>query len=254
MHEIPAPLKTTAYNRIAASIRDRILSGTWDENEKLPTERELCEEFKSSRITIRHALQILEEEGLAERRQGSGTFVRPTVARKIPLLTTDFFGSIEKHAPDLTRVVASWQETPAADEVARSLYLPSNHPVMEAVRVDLLGVTPVATDQLHLIRDYAEALSERDLCDLNFLDTWARKQRLDVTHCTQLIEAVQAQPRETRLLALTDETVLLKETNVVFIAGNVAAGLFVSHYRHDYFRFDATVDLRSRVRTNHRNE
>ena len=128
-------MKTTAYNRIAASIRDRILNGDWEQNAKLPTERELCTEFKSSRITIRRALQILEDEGLAERRQGSGTFVRSTVARKIPLLTTDFFGSIETHAPDLVRSVKSWRETPAAQEVARALNLLPSEPVMEAVRI-----------------------------------------------------------------------------------------------------------------------
>lgn len=45
-------------------------------NSKLPTEAELSERYHMSRQTVRHALKILEEGGLIQRRQGSGSFIR----------------------------------------------------------------------------------------------------------------------------------------------------------------------------------
>src|SRR5690606_11755906 len=60
-------MQSTAYNRVAAALRDQILAGSWDGRNQLPTERELCEQFQTSRITIRRALQILEDEQLVER-------------------------------------------------------------------------------------------------------------------------------------------------------------------------------------------
>ncbi|GAA1392037.1 GntR family transcriptional regulator [Luteococcus peritonei] len=48
--------------------------------DKLPTEADLCEAYKVSRITVRRALGDLEREGLLVREQGRGTFVaRPTI-------------------------------------------------------------------------------------------------------------------------------------------------------------------------------
>ncbi len=46
--------------------------------EKLPPERQLSEEFKVNRVTIRRAMADLESEGFVIRHQGRGTFVRNT--------------------------------------------------------------------------------------------------------------------------------------------------------------------------------
>lgn len=43
--------------------------------EALPSERDLCESYNLSRVTIRKAIDGLVEDGLLERRQGAGTFV-----------------------------------------------------------------------------------------------------------------------------------------------------------------------------------
>lgn len=60
--------------QIAAQIRERISNGAYDAAE-LPRELSLAEEFAVSRHTIRSALQHLVNEGLIERRAGSGTRV-----------------------------------------------------------------------------------------------------------------------------------------------------------------------------------
>lgn len=56
---------------IRQAVEDRRLPG----GVALPSERDLCEEYGLSRVTIRKAIDGLVEEGLLERRQGAGTFV-----------------------------------------------------------------------------------------------------------------------------------------------------------------------------------
>ncbi|MBB5751405.1 GntR family transcriptional repressor for pyruvate dehydrogenase complex [Prosthecomicrobium pneumaticum] len=51
-----------------------IESGALGPDGRLPTERELCEQLKVGRRTVRLALEALEAEGLIWRRQGKGTF------------------------------------------------------------------------------------------------------------------------------------------------------------------------------------
>lgn len=42
---------------------------------KLPTEKELCQRYKVSRQTVRQSLAMLEQEGIIEKRRGSGTYI-----------------------------------------------------------------------------------------------------------------------------------------------------------------------------------
>jgi DNA-binding GntR family transcriptional regulator len=63
------------YKVLANALAQRILNGDWVVGSNLPSEAALCISFKSSRHTLRHALQTLEADGLVLRRQGAPTQV-----------------------------------------------------------------------------------------------------------------------------------------------------------------------------------
>ncbi len=63
------------YEQIVAQIQDRIVQGELQSGDKLPSERELTEQFGVSRTAVREAVKVLHEKGLVEIRPGSGTFV-----------------------------------------------------------------------------------------------------------------------------------------------------------------------------------
>ncbi|MCZ6796315.1 MAG: FadR/GntR family transcriptional regulator [Gammaproteobacteria bacterium] len=67
-------LGVTATN-VVSQLRRMILEGQFAHEERLPAERNLAEEFKVSRGTIRTVLQILEQQHLVTRKVGSGTYV-----------------------------------------------------------------------------------------------------------------------------------------------------------------------------------
>lgn len=67
------------YAQIANRMRRRIREREWQVGSKLPSLEKLCDEFSVSLITIRKAVEVLESEGLLERRHGSGTFVTSAV-------------------------------------------------------------------------------------------------------------------------------------------------------------------------------
>lgn len=64
------------YYKVYQDIKDRIEQGIVKKGEKLPTEKEMQEEFNVSRDTIRRALAKLEQEGFINRRSALGTFVQ----------------------------------------------------------------------------------------------------------------------------------------------------------------------------------
>lgn len=66
------------YLQIAELLARQIKAGYWHSGERLPTEAELALSLSVAVGTLRKALALLEEQGVLERIQGSGTYVRQT--------------------------------------------------------------------------------------------------------------------------------------------------------------------------------
>lgn len=69
-------------NDIAGALRRQIVTARFAQNERLPPERSLAEQFGVARGTVREALRQLEISGLVARRAGSGTYVTWTEDRE----------------------------------------------------------------------------------------------------------------------------------------------------------------------------
>ena len=67
----PTPL----YKQVEDAIIKLIDDGEYKPGTRIPTEKELCDRFNVSRVTIRMALEPLAEQGILQRRTGKGTFV-----------------------------------------------------------------------------------------------------------------------------------------------------------------------------------
>ena len=63
------------YQQVAGAIAGAIEQGRYHAGGRLPSERDLAEEFGVSRPTVREAMIALEIRGLVETRQGSGVYV-----------------------------------------------------------------------------------------------------------------------------------------------------------------------------------
>lgn len=69
-------MTTRRYKIVADAIAEKIYSGEYRIGQRLPTERELAEQFETSRPMIREALIALELYGLISVRQGAGIYVQ----------------------------------------------------------------------------------------------------------------------------------------------------------------------------------
>lgn len=64
------------YYQVKEVIKEKIKCGEWKNDEKIPNELELVNQFSVSRSTVRQAILELVAEGLLIRRKGRGTFVK----------------------------------------------------------------------------------------------------------------------------------------------------------------------------------
>lgn len=73
---------TPKYEQLVQELRAALPQWYADGQRKLPGEQALAAKLSVSRQTLRQALAVLEQEGLIEKRRGSGSFLCPAAARQ----------------------------------------------------------------------------------------------------------------------------------------------------------------------------
>lgn len=96
------------YQKLLGSLRDRIRRGEWPVGGHLPTEAELSEQYGVSRITVRHALQLLEQDGLIRKARARRTEVLSPGAASAQGWPLESLGDIVAMVGDAVLAVESY--------------------------------------------------------------------------------------------------------------------------------------------------
>src|SRR3982751_2236527 len=115
--------RTLPYATVKAALRERIAQGGWQAGTRLPSERELVQEFGCARMTVHRALRELEEEGLIERRQGSGSYVAQLHPISNLLQVRDIHDEIVERGHRHTTRVCGVERVKASAEIATAMHL-----------------------------------------------------------------------------------------------------------------------------------
>jgi Transcriptional regulators len=74
---------TKAYEVVIDNIKEMVFKRELKKGDKLPTERDLAENLKVSRTSVREAIRALEIIGLIESRQGAGNYIKNDFATSL---------------------------------------------------------------------------------------------------------------------------------------------------------------------------
>jgi GntR family transcriptional regulator len=151
------------HEQISDWLREKITSGEYEVDDRLPSEKQLGDRFDVSRVTVRRALQTLEHEGYIYRRQGLGSFVKQRRNRQGLVQLTDFAQDMAQAGLEASsRVVHHAPETPPPS-VASPLGTDPETTVLRLDRVRLGDGEPIAFDRTWLPVFYAQLLDGHDL-------------------------------------------------------------------------------------------
>ncbi len=136
-----------AYVRLRDTLTARIGAGDWTADQPIPSEARLAAEFDVSVGTVRKAVDGLVEEGLLERRQGSGTYVR---APSFNATLFRFFAIREPNGtspsiPSSNMVLRSLAKAPG--EAAEAL---GTEDTIKIVRLRSLSDQPVLSEEIYI--------------------------------------------------------------------------------------------------------
>lgn len=125
------------YQQVAGAIASAITDGQYPVGSRLPSERDLAEEFGVGRPTVREAMIALEIRGLVEARHGSGIYVMEGAEAGAPPLDLDI-GAFE-----LTEARRLFEGEACA--LAASVITDEELAELETILADMVGENSLAT-------------------------------------------------------------------------------------------------------------
>ncbi|RPI99424.1 MAG: GntR family transcriptional regulator, partial [Chloroflexi bacterium] len=146
-HDSPVPL----YVQIKDYIRLNIQNGLFAVNERIPSERQLAEQFSVNRLTVSKALTELAREGLVYSQVGKGTYVSPAKIDQMLQSLTSFTEDISSRGKKPSSRVLYAHVEAANAEVAKALSILPGAEVVVLHRVRMADNLPVAFERSHII-------------------------------------------------------------------------------------------------------
>ncbi|MFI6289612.1 GntR family transcriptional regulator [Streptomyces sp. NPDC051018] len=140
---------TTLASQLAQVLRTRIREGRWADSQRLPTEAQLCAEFKVSRVTVRQAIRTLASQGLVTSQHGVGTFILSTDAmvhtglQELKSITE----TIREMGLRPSMQYYAKEIRPATAEEAKKFSVPARSEILEIARTISADGTVVAYSQ-----------------------------------------------------------------------------------------------------------
>lgn len=241
---LPLPLDEPLYVRLKIALRN-LIRGELQPGDQLPSENELCRQYKLSRITVRQALGALENEGAIERRQGRGTFVA-SPKRGEPIT---YFGSFteELAAQGWTgsaRLI-SFEVIEADLRVATQLRSAPATMVFKIRRVWDADARPICYQVSYVPQSILRTVTRAELRSDSLYERLESVLGEPLYEADEAIEAVLADPYRAKLLQTSRGAPLLMMERVVFSRSGTAVEYSRSFYNAQIIR----LTLRARRAT-----
>lgn len=228
----PRRMRSIRYQEIADELRRRARAAT--PGSVLPSEAELSDEFKASRVTVRRALELVRDDGLIAARQGFGWFVATEPLRQPLERLGTIEAQLERSGRDSRRRVIEFAFVPAPPHVATVLGAGS---VLRVKRVNLADGEPFAVVTVWCPAELGQRLSMDDVERHPFYELVDRRLR----GATQTIGADSAEPDDAALLQVPVGSPVLKCLRVT--TDTEGTPVLMSEHLFPAHRTEFVVDL-----------
>lgn len=236
--DIPLPY----YFQLKELLREEIESGRWQPDQKIPSETELCEQFKLSRTVVRHALNELVNEGLLYRQRGKGTFVaKPKIGESLVQNLTGFYQDMVARGLTPATQVLEQSLVLASKKVAEKLNLAPDSQVIKIERRRFVNDEPILLVTTYIPYEACPELLNEDLTQQSLYALLEEKYGLEIARGHRTLEAVAANEYEARLLNIEENAPLILLHSVSYLRDGRPIEYYHAVHRGDRSRFEVEL-------------
>ena len=197
------------------------------------SERELAKIHGVSLMTARHALTVMEREGMVQRRRGAGTFVAPPKIHFNKLMGFTELMAARNLAP--CSKVVSFGVVDSEQEIASRLGLKDNTSLNKLVRLRLGADQPFALETCFLSALQFNGLTRAALARTSLFSTLEHDYDIQLGYADEEVDAAAADSATAHLLQVPRGHPLLRIRQVIYSTKGNATLYVVGLYRSDRY-------------------
>ena len=206
------------HAQISDKVRQRIASGEWPSNYRLPPEPELSRQLGVSRGTLRRALGTLIEEGALRQIPGRGTFVtstliEPAIAQKLSTLSEDLAGQ----GISMTTTVLTQSVLEAPRPIASLLDVVPGQGVLRLVRLRSGADGPLALLHNYVRTDLTPGIEKVDFTSISLFGALEERFGLRIASGRRTFSAQSARDEVALALGVKQGTPVLYLEQVTYL-------------------------------------
>lgn len=242
--------KVPLYYKIESDLKNKIFSGHYKSGNILPSESELIDMYKVSRLTARAAVERLATENLVVKIQGKGTFVAtPKLNRRMGPLYSGGEEILMQYYEVKTKVLNL--KIIIANKIVKEYLELQEKEKEKAVYLERLRYAnkiPVALIKSYLPCRYVPDIELIDFTDKSLYQILENSYGLQLHEAQETIEAVKAEARSANLLQIKSGTPLLLNQRVTRLIDGKIIEYEIVEYRSDIYKHRNTLVGRGEAR------
>jgi GntR family transcriptional regulator len=224
------------YYQIQRALMEKIHSGALSEGDLLASEEELARMYQVSRMTARQALHGLKARGYALSQKGRGTYVTKPKLEKNIMHLRGFTEDMKQRGMVPSSKLLEQVVVNASEDVAESLKVEAETPVMKLRRLRLADGIPMALEESHIPLQPFPGLERINFARQSLYYVLRENYGVSVAWADEIIEAVPATREDSELLTIPRRASVLSISRVIITTEQAPIEVACSRYRGDRYR------------------
>ncbi len=226
------------YLQLKQLLKEQIEAGVLKPHDMLPSERELEDRYEISRMTARHALSALEDDGLVYRKQGRGTFVTEPKIKQGVLKLSSFTEEMKSKRIKAGAKVLDVKVLIDDECLSKKLDAGVKEKLVMIQRLRTGNGDPIALETSVLRRKFCPGIENIDLNDQSLCKTLEDQYQVYCGRAEQTLQAKLADDFEASVLGIIEGEPTMYMERVSFMEDGVTPIEFVRYtYPGDKYKF-----------------
>lgn len=238
--------KAPLHKNISDWIKERIQTKELDIDDKIPSENELAAQFDVSRLTVRRALQTLEQEDLIIRAQGLGAFVKAPKPETHQIHQSPLSNSFKKQGIQSEVVLIGKKVTEARPAILEILKLNPYSKIYEIELVQNGEGQPYAFDRFCMSMMYGQLFEDSDVENERILSILTDKHQIEIVSGCQRFDAIIADSHLSSILNIEIGSPLLTLKRVFYTQLGQVAFYHERIMRTDRLTYQMQIEKKNR--------